>query len=194
MGLRVAVAGLAGALLIAGPAWAGHHRWDISEAFYASDSIQFVELVSLNDGEAGLGPFSLTSTSGGSLSFVTNLPSAATANTWVLCATAGFAALPGAPPPDYVLPDGFLDPAGDTVNYAGVDIVAFPAFPTDGVTSLSDSGTPGMNTPRNFAGVSGSVNAALAVPTLPAWAIIGLVGMALLLASGLLRRSSPQQG
>jgi hypothetical protein len=190
MSLRVVLAGFSAALLLAGPAWAGHHRWDISEVFSNADgTVQFVELFSAFDGEAGLGPFTLTSNST-VFNFVTNLPSASTANTWALCATAGFAALPGAPTPDYVIPDNFVNTAGDTLNYAGVDIVVLGALPTDGVTSVDDSGTPGQNSPTNFAGTTGSVNATLAIDILPAWGIVALVGMALLFASGLLRRQT----
>ena len=188
---RAAFAGFTTALLLAGPAWAGHHRWDISEVFSNADgTIQFVELHSLFNGEPGLGPFTLTSNST-VFNFVTNLPNSSTANTWVLCATAGFSQLIGAPTPDYVIPDGFVNTAGDTITYAGgADTVVLGALPTDGVTSVDDSGTPGQNSPTNFAGAAGSVDATLAIDALPAWGIVALVGMGLLFASGLLRRQT----
>ena len=83
-------------LFISTAAQAAHHSWTITEAYSnASGSTQFVELSCPNNGESGLGPFTLTSTTH-TLNFVTNLPSATTQNTWVLCATSNFSSLPGA--------------------------------------------------------------------------------------------------
>jgi hypothetical protein len=85
-------------------------------------------------------------------------------------ATAGFAAL-GIVTPDYIVPAGFLFTDGATVNYAGVDSVTYGALPVDGTSSLNRSGMMGVNSPTNFAGQSGTINAtpppaAVSVPTL----------------------------
>jgi hypothetical protein len=55
---------------------------------------------------------------------------------------------------------------------------------------VDDLGTPGQNSPTNFAGAAGSVDATLAIDTLPAWGIVALLGIGLLFASGLLRRQT----
>ena len=51
-----------------------------------------------------------------------------TAHRWILIATQSFAALPGAPTPDYIIPEHFFDPTGDTLRYRfGTDIVMLAA-------------------------------------------------------------------
>jgi hypothetical protein len=156
--LTTLAAGLLVVLFVPSAVFAGHHQWDISEVFSdESGTIQFVELFSSNPNEAGLGPFFLTSASGGSVQFVTDLPGD-TVNTWVLVGTTGFAALPGAPTPDYTLPDNFADPTGDTVFYAGMaDTLQFASLPTNGVDSIDDMLVASTNSPTNFAGVMGTV-------------------------------------
>ena len=175
----------------AGSARAGHHSWDITEIFSNGDgSVQFVEMDCPSNGEAGLGPFTLTA-GANTFNFVTNLPSSSTANTWVLIATAAFAALPGAPTPDYVIPAGFFSTAGGTLNYAGgADIWNHGAVPVNGQLSLYRNGSTAANTPKNFAGVEGNVDAnpPNPVPSVAGWGIVLLVGALLLAASGILRR------
>jgi hypothetical protein len=170
-------------------AQAGHHSWDITELYSnASGSTQFVELFCPVNGEAGLGPFTLTSTTN-TLNFVTNLSSGFTANTWVLCATGNFAGLPGGIVPDYVIPANFFPTAGGTINYAsGADIWNYGAVPTNGVLALQRAGGTATNSPRNFAGQQGSVNLGTPVPAVPTWGLLAWVGAVLLLSSGLLRR------
>lgn len=169
-------------LVVGGTARAGHHRWDLSEVFSdSSGAVQFVELFSANDGEPNLNGFSVTSGSG-TFTFVGNLPSSATANTWVLVGTSAFALASGAPAPDYVLPDNFFDPAGDTLNYAGVDTWVVSGVPTDGVNSLHRATGVGTNSPTNFAGTSGSIDVSgggNAVPGLGGWALVALSGFVL---------------
>src|SRR5882724_8104591 len=89
-------------------AYAGHHLWKLTQLFSnASGSVQFAQLFVTDNGEAGVGPFGLTA-SGHTFSFVNNLFSATTANTWILVATSSFAALPGAVAPDYIIPANFF--------------------------------------------------------------------------------------
>jgi hypothetical protein len=182
-------------LVLAGPARAGHHSWEITEIFSNGDgSVQFIEMFVANDGEAGVGPFTITS-GANTFNFVTNLPSSSTANTWMLIATTSFASLPGAPTPDYVLPDGFLNTSGGTLNYAsGADVWTHGTVPTDGINSLARDGSTGANSPTNFAGASGSVDASSQpLPSLPGWGLIVLVTAFLFAASGIFRRSSWQR-
>jgi len=198
MRTRTAVlVGLAG-LMLSAPAQAGHHLWKVSEAFSnASGSVQFVELFCTANSEAGLGAFTLTSTTN-TLNFVTNLPSATTLNTWALCATSNFASQAGGITPDYIIPANFFPTGGGTLNYAsGIDAWAYGAVPTDGVNSLNKSTsnivTTGVNSPHNFAGASGSVNLASTVSATSTWGIVLTLGALLLVASGLLRKREPSR-
>jgi hypothetical protein len=171
------------------PALAGHHLWDFTELYSNADgSVQYVELFTAENDEQNLGAFTITS-DGHTFNFVTNLSTAATANTWVLVATSNFASLPGAVTPDYILPQGnFFPTGGGSINYAGVDVWNFGAVPTDGENALQRNGSSAPNSPTNFAGQTGHVNLGADVPILPTWGIVLLTGGLLLAASGLLRR------
>jgi hypothetical protein len=176
-------------LTIAATAQAGHHLWDFTEIFSnASGTIQYVELFTAENNEQGVGPFTVTA-SGHTMNFVTNLSTALTANTWILCATPKFAGLPGAITPDYILPvESFFSTGGGTLNYAsGADIWNYGAVPTNGELALQRNGSSASNSPRNFAGGSGHVNLT-AVPVAGSWTMVLLVGGLLLVASGLLVR------
>ena len=188
---------LAALALLPLSAQAGHHRWDFTEVFSNDDgTVQFVEMIGTANNEQNLNGFSITSTSGGSFTFVGNLPSAATLDEWVLVGTTAFAMASGAPTPDYTLPDNFFDPVSDSLDYAGVDTWAISNVPTDGVNSLDRSTGVGTNTPTNFAGESGSIDVSpppppITVPAIGRWGLVALVGALLLVASGLrLRRKT----
>lgn len=167
------------ALLIhATGAAAGIHTWDVVEVFSNSDgTIQYVELLDrgsanpLLGSEVGIGSSSISSSLTsfswtGSVSPPTNTRS-------FLIATAAFAALPGAPVPDVIIPAAntpFFNSAGDTITFAAVDPLTFAAVPTNGVDSLTETSpngpqVVGPNSPRNYLGASGSVNASAAVPS-----------------------------
>ena len=94
----------------------------------------------------------------------------------VLIATAGFENLNGGVTPDFTIPSNFFDPAGDTINFAGVHEVTFDAnapVPTDNVNSFNytvpvipltgDPPTTAVNSPTNYAGDEGQLN--FAAPT-----------------------------
>lgn len=188
--------GLCSALVVAlvalsPSARAGHHLWRLTELFSnASGSVQFAELFTADAGENSVGPFSVTTSAGKTFNFVTSLPAAtSTANTWILLGTSNLASLAGGIAPDYTIPANFFATGGGTINYAGVDNWAYGALPADGVHSLQRDGTSALNSPRNFAGQAGSLTAAAATAApLPGWAIAAVVGLLLLLGSGLLRR------
>src|SRR5262249_27613721 len=119
--------------------------------------------------------------------------SAATANTWILVATAGFGSLPGGVTPDYILPANFLNTGGGTLNYAsGIQIWNYGALPIDGVHSLARDGSINVNSPHNFTGQSGSVGRTQATPMMGSWGVVLLVGALLFIGSGLLRRRQAQ--
>ncbi len=154
------LAGLLGSLLSA-QAWAGSHLWRVTELFSSADQrVQFIELTEVGGSQ---NEFHLTGkwfmTDSQFYEFPTDLPGP-TANLKFLIATAAFAELPGAPAPDYIVPEGFFDPAGDTLVYFTYDSFTLPdeTMPADGVTSMNRyTLTTGANTPTNFAGETGSI-------------------------------------
>jgi hypothetical protein len=187
----VALVALAG-LLVSAPSYAGHHLWRFTEAYSnTSGSVQFFELFTTAAAEQGVGAFTVVR-GPNTMNFVTNLPSSATANTWILCGTSNLASLPGGVAPDYIIPANFLATGGGTLNYAsGVDTWVYGALPGDGVNSLHKNGavvTTGPNDPINFAGAPGSINPSSSLPIAPAWGLALLAGALLLAASGLLRK------
>jgi hypothetical protein len=189
MRMRIGCFALLLGVFAAPAAQAGHHSWDITELYSAQNgNVQYIEIFCPVNGEAGLGPFTLTSTTN-TLNFVTNLSTSTTANTWVLVATANFASFPGGITPDYLIPANFFPTAGGTINYAGgADVWNYGAVPTNGVLALQRAGGTAVNSPRNFAGASGSVTLGVAVPATQSWGLLALVAAVLLVASGLLRR------
>ncbi|MGE3172549.1 MAG: hypothetical protein AB7O97_07960 [Planctomycetota bacterium] len=136
------------------------HKWEVAEVFSNADgTVQFIEWFNTDPDENLLSHESMTTGSGSFFAWPNDLPSPDTRNRRFLMATAAFAALPGAPAPDYIMPDGFLNPGGDSIDYSGGDFVSFGALPTDGTTSRSRNGALQVNSPTNFAGVAGSIDA-----------------------------------
>jgi hypothetical protein len=173
-------------------AQAGSHTWNVNEIFSDSTgNIQFIELVEANGtpNEVGVPGHSMTSNT---KNFVISGPALAppTSNKFYLIATSGFAALAGAPTPDAIIPPGvlpfFFSTGGDTVTYVPWDAFSFASVPTDGTTSLNANLTTGLNSPTNYAGVSGSVNASPppAVPMLSEGALLLLAGLPAATAAG----------
>ncbi|MHC4981277.1 MAG: hypothetical protein ACYTGT_20015 [Planctomycetota bacterium] len=145
--------------LASAPALAGSHLWRFNEVFSNSDgTIQFIELEECCGAanEIALsGKWVRSDSTGNQYNFSANLPAGSTANKHLLLATAGFAALPGAPTPDHIIPDGFFDINGDTLRYwtypAAVWSFSPGDLPTDGINSLSNDLSTGCNSPTNFA-------------------------------------------
>ena len=178
-------------LLFAGAASAGIHTWDVNEVFSNADgSIQFVELWEANGGatEINVGNGSITSDTQ-SFSFGQGQVAGPTTNKYYLLGTAGFAALDGAPTPDAIIPAGsvpFFDTTGDTVSFGTYDSFTFGTVPTNGTDSLEKTGIT-TNSPTNYAGATGSVNAAPPPSPVPSLSHPALwLVAALLLASVLL--------
>lgn len=166
------------------------HLWRVNEVFSnASGTIQFIELHECCGAMAEnfIGGHNMfCDVTGGNFVFPGHL-AGDTANRYLLLATTTFAALPGAPTPDYIIPANFFAINGDTIRYstsANYDFFTFGAgqLPTGGVQSVQltnytpDQFVVGVNSPTNYAGQTASVNAA-PVPTVSQW---GLVVMALL--------------
>jgi hypothetical protein len=146
--------------------------WNFTEVFSNADgSVQFVELFTTGTAEYEAETEFLKSSTK-TYVFPADLPHVNTRNKHFIVATAAFASLPGAVTPDYVIPDNFFNPAGDTLRLCRLnclnanlyDTRTFTNLPTDGVTSLNyPSVTEATNTPTNFSGDEGSVN--LITPT-----------------------------
>ena len=149
-------------LAIAASARAAFHEWKINEVYSNhSGTVQFVELTTTQSGQEFLINHTITCTQGGTtrtFTFPSNL-AAGTANKKFLIATPAFAAL-GIVTPDYVMPEGFLFTANATVNFSGFDSVTYIALPTDGTQSINASGVASVNSPTNYAGVTGLISIA----------------------------------
>jgi hypothetical protein len=184
---------------IAGTALAGQHTWDVNEVFSNADgTIQFVELRETGGlaNETGVPAQTISATNTGESFIIGGGPlSTPTTNRSFLIATASFAALSGAPTPDATIPSGsipFFSTGGDTVTYSVYDSWAFGAVPTNGVDSLHRTGTsPAVNSPTNYAGTTGQVNAAPAasVPALGGLGIGLVVGLLVLAGLAITMRS-----
>lgn len=152
-------------MIFAGPAAAGIHTWDVREVFSNADgSVQFVELIDngTGGGEINVGNGSITTNLQGTISWANGPVAAPTNGRSYLIATPDFAALPGAPTPDVIVAPinvPIFDNAGDTVSFGAFDSMTFGAVPTNGTDSLDDLTGVGLNTPTNYAGTTGSVDA-----------------------------------
>ncbi|MBI4719552.1 MAG: hypothetical protein HY763_17280 [Planctomycetes bacterium] len=186
---------------------AGSHLWRVNELFSNADgTVQFIELHECCGAPAEHfigGHDVFCDATGKQFVFPAHI-TGVTSFRYLLLGTAAFAALPGAPTPDYIIPPNFFSISGDTIRYsttAQYDTFTFGpgVLPTNGVnciglTSYSpDQFVIGVNSPTNYNGDTGTVNAAGAVPAVSQW---GAAVMALLvLTAGTLvagfRRSAP---
>jgi hypothetical protein len=196
-----------GAALGPSTAVAASHLWRFSEFYSSPDrSVQFIEMQeiqgSVNEWAIGNHWYR---TNGYNLDqsdlLGVDLPHVSTANKKFLVGTQSYAALPGVPAPDYVLPDGIIDPSGDTVVWWFYQTIEIPpgVMPSNGVDSISvvNPANPGVppvysvatNSPTNFAGQTGTVVLPNAVPSaspsLRALLATAFVGLGIL---GLARR------
>jgi len=150
---------------------AGIHTWDVVEVFSnADETIQYIKLQDEGAGgnETGIGNATISSTTRNH-SIGNGAVTAPTNGKFYLIATQGFADLPGAPTPDEVLPASvvpFFATSGDTIAVAS-DSYTFGAVPTDGTNALTRAGAVAVNTPTNYAGASGTVNASPPPPSVP---------------------------
>ena len=161
----LAVAGLS-----TGQASASFHTFRINEVYSnPSGTVQFIEMREVSGFN-----FQNALTSAPDIKslthdfvFPSNLISTTTANKDFLLATLGYAAIPGAPTPDYTIPSNFFSPLGDTIQYGTTggtaDLTTFGALPSGATQSLNRIGTSGnsystaSNSPTNFAGATGSI-------------------------------------
>ncbi len=147
-------------LAIGGGAHAASSLWQINEIYSNADgSVQFIELITASSGQQFVTGQAMTSSQGAAtytLNVTTDLPGDS-ANKTFLIGTQGFAAL-NIVAPDYVVPNGFLFTGGGTLNWGGgTDIVSYASLPTDGKLSIDRAGATAINSPTNFAGVTGTI-------------------------------------
>jgi len=200
-GFRKSLGALTGAFLLfhGAMASAGIHTWDVVEVFSNADgSIQYVELLDrgTTGTETGVGSSSISS-SLTSFSWTGSVIGPTNGKSFLI-ATAGFAALPGAPVPDVIIPAvnvPFFDTAGDTVTFAAVDSLAFGPVPINGTDSLTEPAplatlVAGTNTPKNYAGATGTVDASgpPSVPSGSMWMVLLTTSLLLGLGFARLRR------
>jgi hypothetical protein len=176
--LRHGCAGASLVLLLSSVAYAGSHLWRFSEFYSSPDrSVQFIEMHEIggSDIETAISNHWYETNSYNhdhSDLLDSDLPFG-TANKKFLVGTQSYAALSGVPAPDYVVPDGIINPAGDTVIWWFYQTIDIPpgAMPSDGINSITvvDPNVPtysmGTNSPTNFAGETGTVVLGSPVPT-----------------------------
>ncbi len=161
--------------LVATPVRAASHLWVINEVFSTADgSVQFVEMYNgpASANEINLASKSVTSAVNGAFhTFPSNLPSGSTADKYILLATQSFADLPGAPTPDHIIARNSFSIDGDTIQWHvyAASILSFASgdLPTDGRLALNRGGSVALNSPTNFAGETGSVDASAGPPAVP---------------------------
>lgn len=155
-------------LPVTGKNYFAGHSWRISEIFSNADgTIAFIELKEVF---GGVGEYSVT-TLDSLTSPVYTFPGfiscggCSTSFANLLVATQGFADLPGAPPPDYILPDSFFSVVSDTLKYSIYHTLPIVSVPTNGVNSLVVDGvTPwlatsaAVNSPTNLNGDTATMN------------------------------------
>ena len=96
--------------------------------------------------------------------FPANLPPGSSSNAHILLGTAAYAALPGAVAPDHTIPANFFSTSAEPfpgIEYHVYDdfIFAVGDLPTNGKDSLDGSGGTAPNSPTNFNGDTGNVDA-----------------------------------
>jgi hypothetical protein len=199
------VLGLASLAFAAG-ASAGSHLWRFSEFYSSPDKrIQFIEMQEIghSDNETRIeGHWYATDSFNQSHAQLLGSPLPfGTADKQFLVGSESYAALPGVPAPDYVLPDGVIEPSGDTIVWWFYQTLVIPpdTMPADGTTSLNlvDPEDPGLgfftavNSPTNFAGETGTVLPPNELPTTSAWRVAASTALIVLGGLALSRRGRP---
>ena len=176
--IRVAL--IVGSAFVVSPrtASAFAHDWHITEVYSNADgSVQFVELATQSPNETVLSLVMLSETELGHSFSPGHDLTGSTAGHSLLLATPGFASLPGAVQPDFIIPSVFFKANGDTIQW----LTGFDGGPYIGGTTVWDSfsfasgelpmnGTSSLNralggaslfvaanSPTNFAGQTGSL-------------------------------------
>jgi len=160
------------------------HQWRFNELFTnASGTVQFIEMQECCGftGEIFVGNKWIRSVHANQKFTFTHSLSGNTGHRYLLLATQTFANIPGAPAPDFIIPNGFLPVNGDTLEWWMYPNAtrSYPTLPRDGTTALEVGPGPdgiagtaddvtetAVNSPTNFAGATGSISVS-AVPVQP---------------------------
>lgn len=177
-----AFASICAVLLLASPARAGFHQWQIRELFTNLDGTQqFIELFTSVDNQQFTNGTQIQVTEQAtSITHTFTFPSntsSPTSNHAILIATAGLAAA-GGPASNFTIPSSFLFAGASTITYVSTvqGAVSYASLPTDGNLSLAvPANTTQANSPQNYAGTVGHV------PEPTTWGLIGLGGFGLCL-------------
>ncbi len=157
-------------------------RWTLRELYSAANpAVQYIELTTLHDRNPIHAGAVLECGNGIDVALPMDLPSDATKGRSVLIATAAAAGLEGMPPPDFLLPDGCLDPAGGTITLDGIEIANYDGLPTNGF-AVDAAGNLVVPRPANFAG------GIRMLPALGGFGLLVVAGWTALLGALLLRR------
>ena len=157
---RYAVIGVAVVMLLT-PAQAAFHLWTIREIYSdASGNLQFIELFTTSGSEQFvIGQQIVVANVGNTVTHSLTVPAnlaGSTANRALLFGTASLQAA-GAPAPDFIIPNGFLFPAGGSISFFGANSGSYSALPIDGIQSRIWTGGNQVNSPQNYAGQIGTV-------------------------------------
>jgi hypothetical protein len=183
---------------------AASHLWRFSEFYSSPDKqIQFIEMQEIggSDNETGIeGHWYATNSFNQNHSQILGTPLPfGTANKKFLVGSQSYAALPGVPAPDYIVPDGIIEPSGDTIVWWFYQTLTIPpdTMPSNGTHSLhlKNPANPslgfktGPNSPTNFAGETGTLGGAIPIPATSPWGIVSSVALLLLATWALALRS-----
>ena len=162
--LRIALALVAA--VVALPVTAAFHLWTMNELYSNADgSVQFLELTALTGGQEFVNGHTLRSTIGATtqtLNMTHDLPGDSTGKR-LLIGTQGFAAL-GIVTPDFTVPNGFFSTGGGSLNWGeGSDVWTYGPLPAPNL-SLNRDGSTAVNSPRNYAGATGTIGSTPATP------------------------------
>jgi len=195
-------------LVLAVPAGAASHLWRFSEFYSSPDkSIQFIEMQEIggsnNETNIQTHWYATNSFNQSHAQLLGSPLPFGTANKKFLVGSESYAALPGVPAPDYVLPDGVIEPSGDTIVWWFYQTLTIPddTMPSDGSLSLNvvNPAMPAQgffiaeNSPTNFAGETGTVvleepPGPEQLPATSGWALPAVVALFALSAWALARR------
>src|SRR3954470_21944200 len=157
---------LLAAAVFCSPAFASFHLWQMSELYSSPDGkVQFLEMRSAIGGQQFLTGHAISadgSAGSHSFDFDHDLPGDTSSRTMVI-GTVSFANL-HILAPDYIVPDNFFSLGSGLINFGPqADLWNYSGLPTNG-NSLDRNGVTAANSPRNFAGATGTVPLTTAQP------------------------------
>ncbi len=154
---------LGASTMIATPARASAHLWNITELFSnSSGTLQFIEMFTTSTGQSNFLTARSIVVSNGTSTNTFNVPSTtlagSTANRSLLFGTSGIQAA-GGPAPDFIIPNNFLFTLGGNITFFGAGDGPYTALPTNGTSSRVWGGNVNnlVNSPSNYAGQTGVV-------------------------------------